>query len=92
MKIVRWMILIIGSSVKTACASNAGKSDSGISDGTQPIFLECSDGRAKCVSAANKICGFRGFGEIDRTQDAHMTVSGRLDAQTDGRHVYRVTL
>jgi len=81
------MIWIFASSMLVACAS--GASDAGIGDRTQPIALDCSQGWAKCVSAANKICGSRGFDEIDRMQDAHMSASGRLDEQRDGRHIYR---
>lgn len=83
------MILIIASSLTAACAANSGPNESGVADTAQPIVLDCSGGWARCVSTANKMCGSRGYDEIDRMQDAHMTAAGRLDDQTDGRHVYR---
>ena len=83
------MILLIVSMVFTACASGSDPNDAGIADRTQPIVLDCSNGWAKCVSTANKMCGPRGFDEVDRMQDMQMTASGRLDDYADGRHVYR---
>ena len=86
---VKPMMLIIAASMMAACASGVDPSDTGMADKTQPIFLDCSNGWAKCVSTANEICGSRGYDEVDRMQDAYMTASGRLDDHSDGRHVYR---
>lgn len=89
MKKVQSMTLIVALSVTAACASDVAPSDTHVSDTKLPIVLDCSNGWAKCVSAANKICGSSGFDEIDRVQDTNMTAAGRLDDQSDGRHIYR---
>ena len=87
-KMVKGTILILSSSVMAACASGARSGDTVKADGTQVLALDCSDGWAKCMSTANDVCGPRGFDEVDRVQDAHVSSSGRLDRQSDGRHIY----
>ncbi len=86
---MKWLILIVISSLTAACASGAGSSAPGVSPQNQPIVLDCPDGWVKCVSSANKLCGPRGFDEISRVRDAYMTSSARLDDQNDGRHIIR---
>ena len=73
---VKQMMLIIVSGMMAACASGSDPTDTGVADKTQPIVLDCSNGSAKCVSTANKICGSRGYDEVDRMQAAYMTASG----------------
>ena len=83
------LISMVALSVTAACASDAGPTDTHISDAKQPIILDCPKGWAKCVSTANKICGSSGFDEIDRVQDTNTTALGRLDDHSEGRHIYR---
>jgi len=83
------IIVILGSSILVACASGAGSNNSGDVDKTQAIVLDCPNGLANCVSAANRICGSRGFNEIDRFQDVNLTNAGRVEDQHDGRLIYR---
>ncbi len=88
-KIIRQPILIIALSVLAGCVSGAGPSGSDVSDRTQSIVIECSNGWAKCVATANKMCGSRGYDELDRMQDMRVTASGRVDEQHSDRHIYR---
>ena len=83
------IFLIIGSSVIAACASGADPSDPTGVDKTQAIVLDCPSGWAKCVSTANKLCGPRGFDEVDRMQDLRLATSAGLERQGDDQHVYR---
>ena len=39
--------------------------------------LHCDNGWNDCYAQANRICGSRGFGEIDRAQSERLTSSGR---------------
>ncbi len=74
-----------------ACASDNDPIDRENVDETQVIVLDCSNGWAKCTSAANQICGSRGFDEVDRFHDTYMSAAGTLEDQGDGRHVARDT-
>ena len=86
-------LLLIGIlALLISCASNSNQGDSSQYDRTQPIVLKCSDGWAKCYSTANEICGSRGFDELDRAQDGHLTAAGRVDEQGSSRGVYREDL
>lgn len=44
-----------------------------------PVLLSCADGWAKCYSDADRICGARGYTELDRHQNERITSTGRLD-------------
>ncbi|MEM7277349.1 MAG: hypothetical protein AAF385_04420 [Pseudomonadota bacterium] len=44
-----------------------------------PVLLSCKDGWARCYSDADKICGSRGYTELDRHQNERITSAGRLD-------------
>jgi len=77
------MIILAG------CASGTSSDPSGSVDRTQPMVVGCSDGLAKCYSQANELCGARGFDELERTRDSQLTAAGRLERQSDDRHVYR---
>ncbi len=44
-----------------------------------PVLLSCEDGWARCYSDADRICGSRGYTEIDRHQNERLTSAGRLD-------------
>ena len=83
------IILLAGLSMMAAFASGSGSGEPGVADRTQDIVLDCSQGMGKCVLAANKICGGRGFDEIDRLQDVRVTTTGRMEDQGDGRSIYR---
>ena len=72
-----------------ACASDNGRINLEDTDEDQPIFLDCSDGWASGTSAANKICGSRGFDEIDRMQDTHLSATGALEDLGDGHHIIK---
>jgi hypothetical protein len=39
--------------------------------------LRCGDGWNDCYTQANRICGSRGFDEVDRVQSERLTSSGR---------------
>ena len=86
---MRQPILIIALSMLAGCVSSASPSGSDVSDRTQSIDIKCSNGWGKCVTKANKMCGSRGFDELDRAQDRHVTASGRLDGQHSDRLIYR---
>ena len=86
---MKQLLSIVAMTILIGCAPSTIPSDSSNFDRTQAMVLKCSDGLAKCYSTANEICGSRGFDELERTRDGHLTTAGRLDNQGDDRHVYR---
>jgi hypothetical protein len=83
------LLLLVVVCFFAACASASRHADADPYDTTQIIVLDCSDGWDRCNSEANKICGPRGFDEVDRMQDTRMVTRGGLEDQGEGRHVYR---
>lgn len=64
-----------------------------LSDGTTVYPLSCENGWQDCHTAAQKICGRRGYEEVDRVIDGTVSTAGRLDPmhRTDGgneSHIY----
>jgi len=53
------------------------------------VTLQCDDGWDGCYSQANKLCGSRGFDEVDRQQTERLTSSGRSMGPATERDVYR---
>ena len=46
--------------------------------------LHCDDGWNDCYVQANRVCGSRGFDEVDRMQGERLTASGRsVSPQTE---------
>lgn len=43
------------------------------------VLLTCEDGWSRCYRDADKICGARGYTEVERHQSERVTATGRLD-------------
>jgi hypothetical protein len=62
-----------------ACATDSGQSTALLSDGTTVHTVRCEDSWDGCYRTANRICGDRGFEEVDRSVASSLDTAGRLD-------------
>ncbi|MEJ2256237.1 MAG: hypothetical protein P8X98_04420 [Woeseiaceae bacterium] len=62
-----------------ACVTDAGVSTSSLGDGSVVHTVRCDDTWDGCYRSANRICGERGFDEVDRSVASSLDTAGRLD-------------
>jgi hypothetical protein len=63
----------------TACVKDTGHSTSSMSDGSIVHTVRCDDGWDGCYLTASRICGERGFEEVERSIDTSLSSAGRLE-------------